>query len=161
MDSNDTRDTELAARLKRLDADAATMAPGFDYAGLLERHATGIARSRRRLVLARGAAAALVVALVGASIWRLEHHGRDPGERVVVAAPTPTPMPTPLPRIVRADTYLAVAALEDHIANVDDALNYARLRGGTADVARLERTREELIYSYTQVRYAEMVSANF
>ena len=62
---------------------------------------------------------------------------------------------------MRADTYLAVAALEDHIANVDDALNYARLRGGAADVARLERTRTELINSYTQVRYAEMVSANF
>ena len=62
---------------------------------------------------------------------------------------------------MRADTYLAVAALEDHIASLDDALNYARLRGGTADVARLERTRAELINSYTQVRYAEMVSANF
>ena len=159
MDSNDTRGAELAARLKRLDADAATLAPGFDYAGLLERHATGIARSRRRLVLARGAAVALVVALVGASVWRLEQHGLDPGERVVVAAPTRAPAPQP--RIVRADTYLAVAALEDHIANVDDALNYARLRGGTADVARLERTRAELIHSYTQVRYAEMVSANF
>ena len=62
---------------------------------------------------------------------------------------------------MRADTYLAVAALEDHIASVDDALNYARLRGGTDDVARLERTRAELMNSYTQVRYAEMVSANF
>ena len=159
MDSNDTRDAELAARLKRLDADAATMAPGFDYAGLLDRHATGIARSRRRLVLARGAAVALVVALVGASVWRLEQPGVDHGGSVVVAAPTWAPAPQP--RIVRADTYLAVAALEDHIANVDDALNYARLRGGTADVARLERTRAELIHSYTQVRYAEMVSANF
>ena len=65
------------------------------------------------------------------------------------------------PRIVRADTYLAVAALEDHIATLDDALNVARLRGGTAEVARLERTRAELFDSYTQVRYAEMVSANF
>jgi len=54
-----------------------------------------------------------------------------------------------------------VAALEDHIASVDDALNYALLRGGTDDVARLERTRAELMNSYTQVRYAEMVSANF
>jgi len=54
-----------------------------------------------------------------------------------------------------------VAALEDHIASVDDLLNDARLRGGTDDVARLERTRAELIASYQQVRYAEMVSANF
>jgi hypothetical protein len=62
---------------------------------------------------------------------------------------------------VRADTYLGVAALEDHIANFDDALTDARLRGGTAEVARLERTRNELLDSYAQVRYAEMVSANF
>jgi hypothetical protein len=65
------------------------------------------------------------------------------------------------PRIVRADSYLAVAALEDHIATLDDALNVARLRGGSAEVARLERTRAELFDSYTQVRYAQLVSANF
>jgi hypothetical protein len=159
MDTDNTRDAELATQLKRLDAGAGAVTPGFDYDGMLERHATGIARSRRRLVLTRGAAVALVIALVGASVWRLDQHGVDPGERVVQT--TPVHAPAPQPRIVRADTYLAVAALEDHIANVDDALNYARLRGGTADVARLERTRTELINSYTQVRYAEMVSANF
>ena len=157
MDSDNARDAELAARLKRLDVVAAEVAPGFDYDGLLERHATGIARSRRRLVVARGAAVVMAVALVGASLWRLEERGVGPAEKVAVV---PT-VPAPQPRIVRADTYLAVAALEDHIASVDDALNYARLRGGTAEVARLERTRAELISSYTQVRYAEMVSANF
>ncbi len=159
MDSDNNRDAELAARLKRLDADAGAVAPGFDYDGMLARQASGIARSRHRLVLARGVAAALAVALVGASVWRLDQRGEDPAERVV-HAPVAR-VPAPQPRIVRADTYLAVAALEDHIANLDDALNYARLRGGTADVARLERTRAELINSYTQVRYAEMVSANF
>ena len=51
---------------------------------------------------------------------------------------------------MRADTYFAVAALEDHIASIDDALNDARLRGGTAEVARLERTRAELLDSYAQ-----------
>jgi hypothetical protein len=68
----------------------------------------------------------------------------------------------PEQRLVRADTYLALAALEDHIASIDDALNDARLvapRG--VEVARLERTRAELMDSYTRVRYAEMVSANF
>jgi hypothetical protein len=159
MDSNDTRDVELAARLKRLDASAGAVTPQFDYAALLERHAAGIARSRRRLVIARGAAAALVVALVGASLWRLEERGADPREAVVnvIAAPAPVPQP----RIVRADTFFAVATLEDHIASVDDALNYARLSGGPAEVARLERTRAELIDSYRRVRHAEMVSANF
>jgi len=159
MDSDDTPDAELVARLKRLDAGGGALMPAFDYDAMLERHAAGKARSRRRLLLARGAAVALVVALVGASFWRLDQHGMNPVERVVDAAPVRTPAPQP--RIVRADTWLALAALEDHIANVDDALNYARLRGGTADVARLERTRAELIDSYTQVRYAEMVSANF
>jgi hypothetical protein len=65
------------------------------------------------------------------------------------------------PRIVRADSYLPVAALEDHIASLDDALNYARVRGESAQVARLERTRAELVVSYSQLRYAELVSANF
>jgi hypothetical protein len=155
MDSDDTRDVELVARLKRLDAGGGPVTPGFDYDAMLERHAAGIARSRRRLALARGAAVALVVALVGASIWRLDQPEIYPEQIVVKVSPVPQP------RMVRADTWLAVAALEDHIASVDDALNYARVRGGTADVARLERTRAELINSYRQVRYAEMVSANF
>ena len=51
--------------------------------------------------------------------------------------------PASQPRIVRADTYFAVAALEDHIASIDDALNDARLSGGAAEVARLERTRAD------------------
>ena len=62
---------------------------------------------------------------------------------------------------MRADTYFAVAALEDHIASIDDALNDARLQWRAADVARLERTRALLVDSYTSVRYAEMVNANF
>ena len=63
---------------------------------------------------------------------------------------------------MRADTYLAIAALEDHIASIDEALNLARAyspRG--AEVERLERTRAELLDSYAQVRYAQLVSANF
>ena len=63
--------------------------------------------------------------------------------------------PPPVP------TRLAVAVLEDHIASLDDALNYARISGGPAEVARLERTRAELFASYSQLRYAERVSANF
>ena len=64
-------------------------------------------------------------------------------------------------RVAAAVANFAVAALEDHIASVDDALNYARVRGGAADVARLERARAELLASYSQLRYAERVSANF
>lgn len=159
MDSDETRDAELVARLKRLDAGAGALAPGFNYDGLLARHANGVTRARRHAKLARVSAVGLVVALVAASVWRLDERRADSTETIVDATPAATPAPQP--RIVRADTYFAVAALEDHIASVDDLLNDARLRGGTDDVARLERTRAELMASYQQVRYAEMVSANF
>jgi|KBSMisStandDraft_5_1062788.scaffolds.fasta_scaffold85529_2 hypothetical protein len=160
MDTDDIRDQPLVARLKRLDASTAFVAPGFDYDRLLERHAEGVARSRRRLYAARGAAVALLLALVGASLWRLDE--RDVGPMMVLTQSPSAMTESPAqPRIVRADTYFAVAALEDHIASVDDALNYARIRGGAADVARLERARAELLASYSQLRYAERVSANF
>ena len=158
MDSETTRDHELVARLRRLGASGAGVTPGFDYDQMLERHAAGIARARRGHVAARGAAVALLVVLVGASIWRLDDEVATPE---VVAETFATQAPAQQPRIVRADTYMAVAALEDHIAGLDDALNYARASGGAADVARLERTRAELVASYTQLRYAERVSATF
>lgn len=98
--------------------------------------------------------------MVGVGVWRFEQE--QGGETVIVSAPEPaSDSRAPQPRIVRADTYFAVAALEDHIASIDDALNDARLRRGTEDVARLESTRALLVDSYAQVRYAEMVNANF
>lgn len=157
MNADDIHDIDLATRLKRLDASATVAAPSFGYETMIERNAQRKVRARRRLHAARATAGALVVALVGASLWRFEQ-----------APPTPAVVATPAepraqqPRIVRADTYFAVAALEDHIASVDDALSVARAyspRG--AEVARLERTRAELLDSYSQVRYAQMVSANF
>jgi len=159
MDS-DVNDTELITRLKRLDATGAVTRPAFDYDGMLERHAASGARARRRLVLARGAAGALLLALVALSAWRFEG-STTPAHEVYAADPVQEPQSME-PRIVRADDYLALAALEDHIASVDDALSVARTyapRG--AEVARLERRRAELLDSYVQVRYAQMVSANY
>jgi hypothetical protein len=154
----DATDHDLVARLKRLDA-SATAAVSFGYDTLIDRHVTKQVRARRRLKLARGTASVLIVALVAASVWRFD---QPLDAEVVVHEPAAQDIsPASQPRIVRADTYLAVAALEDHIATLDDALNVARLRGGSAEVARLERTRAELLDSYTQVRYAELVSANF
>jgi len=158
----DVKDNELIARLKRLDASAETRGVSFGYDALLDRHAARRARARRRLSYARGTASVLVVALVAASVWRFD---QPPDTTMVTTIVDNTPESeeamTAQPRIVRADTYLAVAALEDHIASIDDALNVARQSGGTMEVARLEKTRAELFASYTQVRYAQLVSANF
>ena len=151
-------DNDIAARLKRLEA-SATPAVSFGYDALIERHAAKQVRAGRRLKVARGTASVLIVALVAASVWRFDQP--LDGEVVVNEPVSEDNSQTSQPRIVRADTYLAVAALEDHIATLDDALNVARLRGGSAEVARLERTRAELFDSYTQVRYAQLVSANF
>jgi hypothetical protein len=154
-------DAELVAQLKRLDSGATSAAPGFDYEGLLARHAAGRQRARRRLALARGTAAALVAVLVIAGVWRFERPGETATPQPLAQGPQGAADPSQ-PRIVRADTYLALAALEDHIARVDDAINVARAYSPQgAEVARLERTRNELLDSYAQVRYAELVSANF
>lgn len=159
MDTDMTTDSGIGARLRRLDTYTAEPAAPFGYDALMDRHAGRQARSRRRRNFARGAAGALVVALVGASIWRLEQEGVKPVAEIQPDAAVST---VPLPRIVRADTYLAVAALEDHIASVDDAINVARMYSPQgAEVARLERARNDLLDSYARVRYAEMVSANF
>ena len=152
-------ESDLVARLKRLDA-AAAPDVGFDYAGLMDRHASRQRRDRRRLAIARGTATALIISMLGLSLWRFERPQAGAPETVVDATPVADAQATQ-PRIVRADTYLAVAALEDHIASIDEALNDARLGGGTADVARLERTRAMLVVSYASVRYAEMVNASF
>ena len=157
MDTEST-DNELIVRLKRLDASDTPAGVGFGYDALLDRHAAKQARARRRLSLARGTASVLFVALVAASVWRFD----QPLDAVEVNNTPVTEDIAPMqPRIVRADTYLAVAVLEDHIATIDDALNAARLQGGAAEVARLERTRAELFDSYSQVRYAQLLSANY
>jgi hypothetical protein len=163
MSTLDIHDGELAARLKRLDATTGEATPGFDYSGLWDRHAAAKARARRRLKIARGTATGLVLAMVVGGAWRFT----APETTTVVLPPeSMTAEPVPEQRLVRADTYLALAALEDHIASIDDALSDARLvepqgPGQSVAVARLERTRAELMDSYTRVRYAEMVSANF
>ena len=155
-------DSELASRLKRLEAASAGLTPGFDYEGMLERHASRKARSARRARFARGGAAALVLAVIGVSAWRLDRSDAIDAPAVTVAEDGMRESAPPEQRLVRADTWLALAAIEDHIAIIDDALSDARMiapRG--VEVARLERTRAELVDSYVRVRYADMVAANF
>jgi hypothetical protein len=158
MQIMDSRDIELAARLRKLDASATGIAPGFGYDAMLDRHAARQTRARRRLAMARGVAGALAIALVSVSVWRFE--GPDTTAANTTAPEAEEALRVTQPRIVRADTYFAVAALEDHIAIIDEALNDARARSRPAEVARLEHTRAELVDSYTRVRYAEMLSAN-
>jgi hypothetical protein len=156
----DVAETDLVAKLKRLDANAGPSSVDFGYETLLDRHAAKHTRARRRLAIARGTAGALVVALVCASVWRFDQP-QDARQVAVNAAVNEEAEPAAQPRIVRADNWLAVAALEDQIVTLDEALNVARQGGGTAEVARLEKTRAELFASYNQVRYAQLVSANF
>jgi hypothetical protein len=165
MDTVDMSDSALAGRLKRLESQATDLAPGFDYHGMVARHAAAQVRRRRRLAVARGTASALVVAMIGLSLWRFD--AGAPNTRSIEVMPVTgsvlaEPQASPQPRLVRADTYLALEALEDHIASLDDAISDARVAApGGDEVARLERARAELLDSYTQVRYAEMVAANF
>lgn len=159
MSTVDMGENELAAKLRRLAAGSADVSPEYDYRGLLGRHERRQARARRRLVWARGLAGTLVVAIAGLSAWRLDRPDMTVAEVVTPPAPSENAAE---PRLVRADTYLALAALEEHIATIDDALTDARtLAPRGAEVARLERTRAELLDSYTRVLYAERVAANF
>ena len=151
-------DTDIGVQLRRLESAEGEIAPPFGYDALMSRHANRQSHVRRRHRVARATAGALVIALVGASVWRLAPHE---AMQTVDATAAPVQSLDSQPRLVRADTYLAVAALEDHIARVDDALNDARLLGGSDEVTRLERTRAELVSSYASVRYAETVSAHF
>jgi hypothetical protein len=64
------------------------------------------------------------------------------------------------PAIVRVETRLAVADLEDRIAWVDDALTDEHYEGvDLAQLAALQRERVRLINSLAQVRYAETLAA--
>src|SRR6186713_2180270 len=106
----DVNGLDLVARLKRLDAAAAPSDVDFDYEALIDRHASRQRRGRRRQAIARGTATALVVSMLGISLWRFE---REPGG-VTQAEPHAAPVmdaQSSQPRIVRADTYFAVAAL--------------------------------------------------
>ena len=64
------------------------------------------------------------------------------------------------PAVVRVETRLAVADLEDRIAWVDDALTDEHFEGvDLAQLAALQHERVRLITSLAQVRYAETLAA--
>src|SRR3954467_803879 len=109
-------DINYAHPLRRLEAAAADGTLPFDYDGLMQRQAERSARAQRRHRRARGGGGALggarsgagggggglVVALIGASVWRLVPPEGAPAVMVESAAAEPV---AAQPRIVRADTY--------------------------------------------------------
>ena len=72
----DVNDGDLVARLKRLDAAAAPNV-GYDYGTLIDRHADRQRRSRRRQAIARGTATALVVSMLGISLFESDRQLGD------------------------------------------------------------------------------------
>lgn len=147
---------ELATRLRRLSARSLPPTPSFDYEGMVARRAAAERRAQRRAGVVRGAAFSVVFAALIGSAWRLAP--LDPMTPVHAQITTSEVSP----RLVRADSYLALAAIEDHIASIDDALSDARLTAGpSAEVLRLERTRAELLDSYARVQYAERLSVSY
>src|SRR5216110_920730 len=109
----ETEHVVIATQLRRLDAVTAEPTLPFDYAGLLARHVMRKARAQRRHRVARASAGVLIAAFLAASVWRLEPAPVPPDvARVTAEAPRGA---AAQPRIVRADTYFALASLEDHI----------------------------------------------
>jgi hypothetical protein len=63
------------------------------------------------------------------------------------------------PAVVRPATYAAVLRLEDHLAQVDDILNAARLEPHPPErLLDLQRERTRLVGTLAQVRYAETLA---
>ena len=171
-------EAEVAAALRALPA---ASPPPFDFAELQRR--TGSLRARRTArpgwtALPRAAvpvAAALCALLAGAALWsrvrteRATHathvvHTVGTGQAPLAAPPASWPAPVPQepqePAIVRVSTRLAVTDLEDRIAAVDDVLSAEQVDGAAAArLTDLRSTRERLMRSLVQVRYAEYLMA--
>jgi hypothetical protein len=84
METDNAMDVHLAARLRSLGA-LPDPAPSFGYDEMLARREHQRTRARQRLHAARATASVLVVALVGASLWRLEQSAAPVDEPAVVA----------------------------------------------------------------------------
>lgn len=168
-------EAEVAAALRAL---SAASPPPFDFAELQRR--TGSLRARRTArpgwtALPRAAvpvAAALCALLAGAALWsrvrteRATHathvvHTVGTGQAPLAAPPASWPAQVPQePAIVRVSTRLAVTDLEDRIAAVDDVLSAEQVDGAAAArLTDLRSTRERLMRSLVQVRYAEYLMA--
>lgn len=59
------------------------------------------------------------------------------------------------PSVVRVESWLAVAAIEDRIASIDDLANADRILGAGTQEAALDAERTRLVQTLAQLRYAE------
>lgn len=59
------------------------------------------------------------------------------------------------PAVVRVESWLAVAAIEDRIASIDDLANADRILGSGTREAALDAERARLVQTLAQLRYAE------
>ena len=180
----DPMSTAIARRLRELPSE---LPPPFDWSELQRRANLKSSPVARRAVLLAAAlaslvaGAALIIRLVGT-----EPRGQMP-QITQSTAPAPAPADlraagaghdserllqrakaaerwlasTPDNRqVVQVSTYLAVSALEDRIASLDDQLSTERIRNGApARVRALQLQRARLVDSLAQVRYAELLAA--
>lgn len=166
------RNDDLGLRLRAL-SDRLDPPFGFDE---LQRRAQAAGRmgAPRRNVLRRPALWLVAAAATAALVTALGLYQRTASKPAPVTAADPAashaagsmqPGVTSAERylrqrphraLVKADSQIAVMALEDRIAVVDDQLNAARLQAPhTQQVVMLMQDRAQLVESLAQVRYAQ------
>lgn len=172
--------TALGDRLRALPA---AETPPCDWAELRQRAARCAHRAERAQSLrpALAACAAAVLLAVAGLAWWQRVEGPPPGTAstdprfqargmpqpfagdttaMEFAAATPLIRPALHAALVRVDTHAPVAALEDQIAWVDDALSIESIEGAPpARLAALEHERARLVDALVRVRHAETLSA--
>lgn len=170
---------QMGERLRALPTDAQ---PPYDWLEFqLRTQLGGAAREGHRLKgLPYAAAATLLLLAVGSAALMTHRRGTHAVAHVVRPARSPdapeslrvadartqaterwlASLPSE-PVIVRFGTRVAVASLEDRIAQVDDLLTTANFENAQpARLAALQRERGRLVNSLAQVRYAEALAAN-
>jgi hypothetical protein len=176
---NETPSQDVAQRLRELPTD---LRPPFDYEEF-QRRVRERAAPRYAVKWQHAAAAGGIFTVLAAfAVW---NRFVDPHDELPAASAAPVEDALPLvvavdpmsatqaraaerwlsnlpsePTIVRVETRLAVADLEDRIAWVDDALTDEHFEGvDLSQLAALQHERVRLINSLARVRYAETLAA--
>lgn len=148
---------------------SATTEPPYDYGEFnrrVQRRTERAQRTRRVSITVAGCA---IVAVGVGALQRLQNSAIDTTSGpIAVAAPVERAIGPAqglgMPRlaeaaVVKGESYLVAAALEDRMAWIDDTLSDPQV-AGHAQAAQLMRERERLLKSWVQVRYAEALVAS-